>query len=166
VDLGAARLAPPDGPRLPGLMAIPLGLVPGSVHSRLLATALNWAFAHSLSVGEFGALHGRRFLLRLVDAPVCFSFTLDSRGFRETRIGGQPDLVLSGTLADLLRLVCGREDPDALFFHRRLRMEGDTALGLEVKNLLAAFDPDRLPAPVPVRRLFAEAARICERLLS
>jgi len=35
-----------------------------------------------------------------------------------------------------------REDPDTLFFTRRLVLEGDTALGLEIKNTLDALGWD------------------------
>lgn len=38
-----------------------------------------------------------------------------------------------------------KEDPDSLFFQRRLRIEGDTELGLEVKNLMDSLDLDELP---------------------
>ncbi|MGB7997639.1 MAG: SCP2 sterol-binding domain-containing protein, partial [Photobacterium halotolerans] len=36
-------------------------------------------------------------------------------------------------------------DPDTLFFQRRLTMQGDTELGLAVKNLLDSLDLDSLP---------------------
>ena len=39
-------------------------------------------------------------------------------------------------LRDYLSLALRREDPDSLFFSRRLVVEGDTALGLVVKNAL------------------------------
>ena len=35
-----------------------------------------------------------------------------------------------------------REDPDTLFFNRRLCIEGDTATGVHVKNLLDALEYD------------------------
>jgi predicted lipid carrier protein YhbT len=58
-------------------------------------------------------------------------------------------------------LLTRREDPDALFFSRRLVSEGDTELGLTVKNLLDALDPDtvlnRLPLPL---------ARAAQRLMA
>ena len=40
------------------------------------------------------------------------------------------------------------EDPDTLFFNRRLRIEGDTELGLVVKNSIDAIDWQNLPAPL------------------
>ena len=38
-----------------------------------------------------------------------------------------------------------QEDPDTLFFRRRLMIEGDTDLGLGIKNLLDSLDPDGWP---------------------
>jgi hypothetical protein len=38
-------------------------------------------------------------------------------------------------------LALRREDPDTLFFTRRLVLEGDTELGLALKNALDAFSP-------------------------
>ncbi|HEX4928489.1 MAG TPA: SCP2 sterol-binding domain-containing protein [Burkholderiales bacterium] len=58
-----------------------------------------------------------------------------------TRLGlvpalGAPDVVVRARLRDYLALALRREDPDSLFFSRRLVIEGDTALGLVVKNAL------------------------------
>ena len=39
-----------------------------------------------------------------------------------------------------LRLAQRQEDPDTLFFSRRLSIEGDTELGLVVKNALDALE--------------------------
>jgi O2-independent ubiquinone biosynthesis accessory factor UbiT len=51
---------------------------------------------------------------------------------------GRPDVTVRARLADYLALARRREDPDSLFFSRRLVIEGDTALGLIVKNALDA----------------------------
>lgn len=58
-----------------------------------------------------------------------------------TRMGlvpalGRPDVVVRASLRDYVALALRREDPDSLFFSRRLVIEGDTALGLVVKNAL------------------------------
>lgn len=47
---------------------------------------------------------------------------------------------------DLVLIAARKEDPDTLFFQRRLRIEGDTELGLYVKNLLDAFELETMPA--------------------
>jgi predicted lipid carrier protein YhbT len=49
---------------------------------------------------------------------------------------GAPDVVVRASARDYLALALRREDADSLFFARRLVIEGDTALGLIVKNAL------------------------------
>lgn len=56
-----------------------------------------------------------------------------------------------------------QEDPDTLFFQRRLLISGETDLGLEVKNLLDAVDPEQLPAVV--RELLPRAVDFSQKLL-
>jgi predicted lipid carrier protein YhbT len=53
-------------------------------------------------------------------------------------------LTIRATAYDFLMLATRREDPDTLFFSRRLAIEGDTELGLFTKNALDALD---LPLP-------------------
>ena len=49
---------------------------------------------------------------------------------------GAADVTVRASLRDYAALALRREDPDALFFSRRLVIEGDTALGLIVKNAI------------------------------
>lgn len=49
---------------------------------------------------------------------------------------GHADVTVRARLADYVALALRREDPDTLFFSRRMVIEGDTALGLVVKNAL------------------------------
>lgn len=57
----------------------------------------------------------------------------------------QTDALIRGDLSAFIQLANRSEDPDSLFFQRRLCIEGDTDLALEVKNLLDALDIDGLP---------------------
>jgi predicted lipid carrier protein YhbT len=52
--------------------------------------------------------------------------------------GAPAELELGATMADLLSLMRADTDADTLFFQRRLRISGDTELGLIVKNWLDA----------------------------
>ena len=54
-------------------------------------------------------------------------------------------MTFAASLNDLILIAGRKEDPDSLFFQRRLRIEGDTELGLELKNLLDSIDLDLLP---------------------
>ena len=51
----------------------------------------------------------------------------------------RPDVTVRAHLSDYLALALRAEDPDTLFFSRRLVIEGDTELGLVVKNALDAL---------------------------
>ena len=74
-----------------------------------------------------------------------------------------PDLSITGTLHTFLLLAARREDSDTLFFQRRLRMEGDTELGLEVKNFLDGLDVDSLWLPRQVSSVAQKALPFYER---
>jgi predicted lipid carrier protein YhbT len=78
-------------------------------------------------------------VLRLEIAGLGFGpqLTLDFIGLRPAF--GKPDVTIRASLSDYLALALRREDPDTLFFTRRLVIEGDTALGLELKNALDAL---------------------------
>lgn len=52
---------------------------------------------------------------------------------------GRADVTIRAKLDDYLALALRREDPDTLFFTRRLAIEGDTETGLAVKNALDAL---------------------------
>ena len=67
--------------------------------------------------------------------------------FRPLFAGGDTDLAFSANVVDYLKLIRREEDPDTLFFNRKLQIEGDTELGLVVKNWLDSVErPPRLVA--------------------
>jgi predicted lipid carrier protein YhbT len=57
---------------------------------------------------------------------------------------GRPDVTFRAGLRDYLAIALREEDPDTLFFRRQLVIEGDTALGLEIKNALDALSLESL----------------------
>ncbi|HHW78641.1 MAG TPA: sterol-binding protein [Xanthomonadaceae bacterium] len=141
----------PPRPTLPAPLALPLKLIPGPVHSTVLTTALNALLAARIQEsGEFEFLRDRVLAIRVRDAQVEYRFRYAGpAGFVPCQAAQQPDLTISGTIYDFLALATRREDSDTLFFNRRVVMEGDTALGLELKNLLDGMDPEALGGPLP-----------------
>lgn len=133
-----------------------LPAAPPSLAFSALANRLLWPALKSL---DWQPLIGRRYAIRVKDLGLSLRFIVTARGFAPD--GGAPDLTISATARDFLLLLGRREDPDTLFFSRRLVSEGDTELGLAVKNLLDALDPEtvlgRLPMPLAyaARRLMA-----------
>lgn len=134
-SLGARRTL-----ELPRPVGALLGRLPAFPGSALAAAALNIALAAQLPADVLALLAGRRFRIHVRDAGLTFDFTWDGRRFAPLRPRQQADLVLSATAHDFARLARRQEDPDTLFFSRRLAMEGDTELGLLVKNTLDALD--------------------------
>jgi O2-independent ubiquinone biosynthesis accessory factor UbiT len=141
----------PRRPSLPALLALPFTLIPGPVHSTVLTTALNVLFAAWIQQsGEFEFLRNRVLAIKVRDAKVEYRFRYAGpAGFVPGQSAQPPDLTISGTIYDFLALATRREDSDTLFFNRRVVMEGDTALGLELKNWLDGADLDTLGGPLP-----------------
>ena len=110
---------------------------PGSV---LLTTALNLVLADQLPADVRELLVGRKLRIHVRDARLTFDFTWTGRRFGALHRQQQADLVIGANAQDFLRLAQRQEDPDTLFFSRRLSMEGDTELGLVVKNTLDALE--------------------------
>lgn len=122
--------------------------LPQQPPTQALTLALNLALDRILPRETLSPLTGRHLQMRILDAGLTLDFTLTDSCFRRVKAvaGVRPDLIISATTRDYLALALREEDPDTLFFSRRLRMEGDTDLGLLVKNTLDAVDWDALKA--------------------
>jgi len=144
-------------PKIPPFLAAPLKMVPNLVHTQLLVALLNHLFRQQLSDGDLDFLDSRTAVIRLLDAGVEFRFTKGRKGLVAHSGEGPIDLAISGDLYDFLQLSLGKEDPDTLFFQRRIRLEGDVELGLETKNLIYGLDVEALSIPAPLRMAFNKA---------
>jgi O2-independent ubiquinone biosynthesis accessory factor UbiT len=151
-------------PRLPRLLALPLWLVPEWVHSVAAAQILNRVFVQERQQGDLDFLQGRRVRVVLADAETAFTVTLSEGALHAASDTDTPHLTVTGTLYDYLLLVSGREDPDTLFFQRRLHTEGDTGLGVHLKNFLAAVDPASLPLGGLIHPALVQGLTLYERL--
>lgn len=143
-------------PECPAVLARLLERLPAYPGSLLLASALNAVLAPRLPADVAQLLRGRSFRIHVRDARLAFDFTWTGQRFSPLARHPKPDLTISASGPDFVRIARRQEDPDTLFFSRRLAMEGDTELGLVVKNTLDAlelpvFDPGRLAAWRPGR---------------
>jgi predicted lipid carrier protein YhbT len=127
-------------PRLPSLLTLPLGLIPGRLNSAVLAQILNRALAPELADGELDFLDHKVMRIGIDDARLTYRLTLRQERLEAARAGSGDDLSIEGNTFEFLLLATRREDPDTLFFNRRLRLGGDTELGLYVKNLLDSIE--------------------------
>jgi predicted lipid carrier protein YhbT len=125
-----------------------LQLLPEAPPAHALALALNAGICSGLvSRDALEPLRGKTVSLEASDLGKRVRVAYDGSRFRSYGGGAQADLTIRSTVSGFLALALRREDPDTLFFTRRLVMTGDTELGLIVKNLLDAIDWSRLPLP-------------------
>ena len=144
------------------LIGIPGRLVPYSVQKPVLSMVLNEAFREPFQHGELDFLEGAKVRIRVTD--LCIDWLIRVGGDRfipmDRRL--EDDVCISGESLDFVLLATRQADPDTLFFQRRIRIEGDTELGLGVKNTMDSMDWDDLP--MPLRKLLQGVGVIIEKL--
>ena len=125
---------------VPAPVGAVLARLPAYPGSLLLVTALNLALARHLPADVGRLLLHKKMRVQVRDARLAFDFCWDGRRFVPSRPQAEPDLAIRANAQDFWLLAQRRQDPDTLFFNRRLVMEGDTELGLVVKNALDALE--------------------------
>ena len=130
---------------LPRKLAKPLGYVPFSCKKTVLSQLINWQYRQLITEGELDFLQQRQLGIDIPDLGLKWVMTLENDRIQVTH-GEQAEVWFRADSQYLILLAAGRKDPDMLFFQRRLVVEGDTELGLAVKNLLGAIEPEAVPA--------------------
>jgi predicted lipid carrier protein YhbT len=106
---------------------------------QLIAEApLNRLFTDAIADGEFDEFEGRKIRLEINGGQP--GITLGFWAGRLRVLSGPGDATIRGSLSAFKTLAERKQDPDQLFFQRRLVIEGDTELGLGLKNLLDSLD--------------------------
>lgn len=134
-------------PNLPRILFKPVSLAPFILQRLVLEAALKHVFAEAIRDGDFDFLSNKHLKVEIRDVNLHWYFGFNGRHVTVTR-HARADATISGELREFLLLVSRREDPDTLFFQRRLQINGDTELGLEAKNILDTIDLDSLPMPI------------------
>jgi len=129
----------------PSLLSVPLKFTPFAVSRQVLQQVLSWQLRQALADGELDFLESRWLKIEVSDLNLSWQMSV-SEGKLIIREQGEADVSFSGQANDLILIAARKEDPDTLFFQRRLRIEGDTELGLNVKNLMDSIDLDTMPA--------------------
>lgn len=134
---------------LPPLVGQVLARLPVRPPTVALVSALNLGLDRLVPRETFAPLAGKSFAISVLDAGLTLRFAYDGQRFSALGSDAAVDSTISASTRDFIALLTREEDPDTLFFSRRLRMEGDTELGLLVKNTLdgidfSAFHPSRL----------------------
>ncbi|WP_444893770.1 SCP2 domain-containing protein [Microbulbifer sp. TRSA001] len=106
---------------------------------------LNTRLSEELNDGLFDFLDGQVLEVTVRDMGVCLRVSKRDTLFVRAPAHAVADSTISADIADFLAIASGREDPDTLFFQRRLCLGGQTEIGLTVKNRLDALDRSRIP---------------------
>ena len=143
-------------------VGIPGRFIPYAAQKPVLSLALNEAFREPLRHGEMGFLNGAKVRIKVTDLCIDWLIRVDTERFTPIARDLQDDVSISGTSLDFLLLATRQADPDTLFFQRRIRIEGDTELGLGVKNTMDSMDWDELP--MPLRKLLQAVSVVVRKL--
>lgn len=122
--------------------AIPLRIVPVPFQAVGLTVAINHVLSGQLLKERLWELDDKSVSVHVLDIPWLMHFHIRQARVRAAPELSSTDVTISGSLQGFLQLLAGREDPDTLFFQRKLNMEGDTATGVYIKNMLDALEYD------------------------
>ncbi|MBB5192377.1 putative lipid carrier protein YhbT [Silvimonas terrae] len=129
------------------LPAKTLPRLPEAPPARIAAFVLNRLAPRLWQDEDFAWLAGRAIRIALVEPAIGITLGHDGRHFVPMQQAA--DVTLRAGWQDFLAMIRQEADPDTLFFQRRLQIDGDTELGLHLKNWLDATDWDALRSVLP-----------------
>ena len=134
-------------PHLPPALAQLVSHLPDAPLRMISERLVSRVLADAIRDGELEILEGREMAIMVEDLQLRLGFGLQD-GKLVTTAGTHAAAVIRGPFAAFAWLAAKHSDADSLFFHRLLLLEGDTELGLVIKNLLDATELDALPLPM------------------
>ena len=136
----------------PSLLSVPVKLAPFALKRQVLEQVLSWQFRQALAEGDLEFLEGRWLSIHVRDIGLLwYTSVVDGRLVVSQQ--ADADVSFSADASDLLMIAARKQDPDTLFFQRRLVIEGDRELGLYVKNLMDAIELEQMPKALRVMLL-------------
>lgn len=128
----------------PKVLLLPSSICPFVIQEKVLTTLLEKVFAEAIEDGDLDFLANKWLKVKITDLQLVWFLSYENEKLIIAKNCEREDVSFSGNLNELILIAGRKEDPDTLFFQRRLSIEGDTELGLEVKNLLDNIDFDNL----------------------
>lgn len=119
---------------------------PHFMQKMVIEKALNRALAEQIEMGEFEFLEGHCLHLCVKDMGLDFYLSYEIDRLILAEPDTPADVHFVGNSKELILLASRSEDPDSFFFQRRLVIEGDTELGLYIKNIIDSVDFDSWPS--------------------
>ena len=126
-------------------LRLALRLTPEPLLAPLIASLATHLLRGQPVQERLAEMAGKRVSLLIADPACELRFRITGRGLAsgwDSRAGRGWDVRIRGRFDDFWLMATRAEDPDTLFFSRRLAIEGDTETGLALKNLLDALEYD------------------------
>lgn len=137
-------------PPFPRVLRELVARLPSYPPAAVAAFLSNLLLGDTLGAGNLPAARGKVIAIHVRDTGLRLAFVVQEGGL--VALGNVPaDATISADARDFIALALRAEDPDTLFFSRRLTLEGDTELALQVKNTLDGVDLRTLALPPPSR---------------
>ncbi|OCG29806.1 hypothetical protein A9G34_06990 [Gilliamella sp. Choc4-2] len=130
--------------KAPEVLGLALQCIPFNLKKYAIEQLLQLQFKNSLQDGELDFLENRWLKIQVTDLELVWFVSLINNKLVVSR-EELADVSFIGNANDLIMIATRRQDPDTLFFQRRLIVEGDTELGLYVKNLMDSIEIDSMP---------------------
>ena len=135
--------------KAPQVLGITLRCIPFNLKKQAIEQLLQLQFKHSLEDGDLDFLENRWLKIEVTDLQLIWFVSLIENKLVVSR-EEIADVSFIGNANDLIMIATRRQDPDTLFFQRRLIVEGDTELGLYVKNLMDSIELETMPKPLRI----------------
>lgn len=135
--------------KAPQVLGITLRCIPFNLKKQVIEQLLQLQFKHSLEDGDLDFLENRWLKIEVTDLQLIWFVSLIENKLVVSR-EEIADVSFIGNANDLIMIATRRQDPDTLFFQRRLIVEGDTELGLYVKNLMDSIELESMPKPLRI----------------
>lgn len=135
------------------LLAIAQRIMPTKVENYFVLHQVKRLSQPFMDEGEIDFLDNKIVLVELSDLKSRWYFTKIGQQLvmleknKALTMASEADVVFSASLDALVLMASQKVDPDTLFFNRKLKITGDSELGLEIKNLFDQFDLEILDKP-------------------
>ena len=129
----------------PKMLALPISMIPFGIQQKLLHPLLANVFCEAIEDDDLEFLQDKWLKVVITDLQLTWYISFAGNKLVVAESCEKEDVIFSGAANEFILIAGRKEDPDTLFFQRRLSIQGDTELGLEIKNLLDNIDFDNLP---------------------
>lgn len=133
----------------PHALGFTLRCIPFGIKRRVIEQLLDLQFKQSLADGDLNFLAYHWLKIEVTDLDLTWFVSLIDNHLQVSR-AEHADVSFICNMNDLIKIATRRQDPDTLFFERRLIVEGDKELGLYVKNLMDSIELDTMPKSLQI----------------